>query len=223
MGNKDWKKATGKDGKLAKHETSFAHKSAADDFTARKNNPGSIASHLSRAYTEQLEKDKKQKEENLAALASIIDVIRFLARQNISFRGHDETVNSQNRGNFLELIHFTAKYNPSLLRWVELHPRNVSWLSPEIQNDLIHLLALEVVSCIASECQGRYFSIMCDEVSDRSNNELLSVVVRYITNSGLVKEALIALVKVNSMTGANLCDVIVKCLTALQLDTNYLI
>ena len=94
-------------------------------------------------------------------------MIRFLARQNISFRGHDEAVNSQNRGNFLELIHFTAKYNTSLQRWIELHPRNVSWLSPEIQSELIHLLALEAVPCIASECQGRYFSIMCDEVSDR--------------------------------------------------------
>ena len=44
-----------------------------------------------------------------------------------------------------------------------------------------------------------------------------------LTNSGLVKEALTALVKLNSMTGANPCDVIVQCLTTLQLNKNFLI
>ena len=64
--NKDWEKATGKDRKLTKHESSYAHKSAADASTARKNSPGAVASHLSRAYAELLERDKKQKEENRA-------------------------------------------------------------------------------------------------------------------------------------------------------------
>jgi hypothetical protein len=149
---------------------------------------------------------------------SIIDIIRFLARQNISFRGHDESC-----GNFLELVHFTAKYNPPLQMWLDNHPQNVSWLSPEIQNDLIHLLAVEVVLTIANECQGRCFSIMCDEVSDRSNNELLSVVVRYVLDSRVVNEALIALIKVKSTTGANLCDVIVKCLLDTHFDMHFII
>ena len=81
----------------------------------------------------------------------------------------------------------------------------------------------EVITRIASECKGRFFSIMCDEVSDRSNSELLSLVVRYTLDSGKVKEALIALVKVVSTAGADLCDVIVRCLNCLQFDLNLLI
>jgi len=221
---KDWKKATGKDGKLFAHESSTAHKSAYAAYQSRKSEAAtSVAAHLSKAYADRLQLEKEERLENRTALSSIIDIIRFLARQNISFRGHDESESSLNRGNFLELVHFTAKYNPSLNRWLENHPRNVSWLSPEIQNDLIHLLAVEVVQTIARECQMRYFSVMCDEVSDRSNSELLSVVVRYVLDSGFVNEALVGLIKVSSTTGVNLCDKIVKCLTDLHFDMNLLI
>lgn len=221
---RDWKKATGTNGKLAKHESSASHRAAADDYTARKQaSKSSVAVHLSQAYAERLQREKEQKEENRTALMSIIDIIRFLVRQNISLRGHDESASSLNRGNFLELVHFTAKYNTSLQKWIDSHPGNVSWMSHDIQNELIHLLSTEVITRIANECKGRFFSIMCDEVSDRSNNELLSLVVRYTLDSGKVNEALIALVKVDSTAGADLCDVIVRCLNGLQFDLNMLI
>ena len=66
--------------------------------------------------------------------------------------------------------------------------------SQEIQNDLIHSLVAEIVSHIARACQGRYFSILCDEVTDRSNDELLGLFVRYILDSGVVNEDVLALV-----------------------------
>ena len=133
----DWKKATGSDGKIAKHERSKAHQKSASDFKARTTEQqSSVAVHLSQAYAERLQREATEKVKNRAVLCTIIDVIRFLARQNISFRGKDENANSMNRGNFLELIHFTAKYNAELDRWLQNHPGNVSWLSPQIQNEL---------------------------------------------------------------------------------------
>lgn len=80
------------------------------------------------------------KAHNRSNLCTIIDIIRFLAKQNISFRGDDESANSSNRGNFWELVQFTAKYNADFRNWLENHPRNVSWLSPKIQNELLHSL-----------------------------------------------------------------------------------
>ena len=137
----------------------------------------SVAVHLSQAYTEQLRRDKEQREKKRAALESImdviesimdviesimdviesimdiiesimdviesimdiiesimdviesimdviesiIDVIRFLARQNISFRGHREGKDSDNRGNFLELIHY---------RKIQSSAARSAWKSP---------------------------------------------------------------------------------------------
>jgi hypothetical protein len=73
----------------------------------------------------------------------------------------------------MELIHLMARYNCDLQNWVASHPANVSWMSPEIQNEILHLIAVEVVHSIVNECSGCVYSILCDEVSDRSNNELL--------------------------------------------------
>jgi len=115
--------------------------------------------------------------------------IRFLARQNISFRGHDERHDSANHGNFLEMVHFTARYNPVIKNWLESHPENVTWLSHDVQNELLHLLADEVVSCIANECSRQPYSILCDEVSDRANKELVSIVIRYVVESSFVRKA----------------------------------
>lgn len=222
--NTDWKKATGKDGKLAKHETSSAHRAAADMYKSRLNETSSsVAVHLSKAYAEKLQRDQEDKTRNREVLATIADIIRFLARQNISFRGHREGEGSDNRGNFLELVSFMANYNPLLKDWLENRPGNVSWLGHDVQNELLHLIADEVVSCIASECRGRPYSIMCDEVSDRANKELLSLVIRYVLDSGLVKEAVVGLIEVPNTAANTLCDIVIGKLNALGLPLELMV
>jgi len=69
---------------------------------------------LSEVYAEKLQRDKDEKARNreLVTATSNADIIRFLARQNISFRGRCEGDGSANRGNFLEMAHLMAKYNP---------------------------------------------------------------------------------------------------------------
>ena len=70
-----------------------------------------MAAHLSKAYADELKRQQDDKQQNRAVLSIIVDiVIRFLARQNISLRGHRES-DSDNSGNFLQLVHFTAKFN----------------------------------------------------------------------------------------------------------------
>lgn len=192
-------------------------------YAARTTEQSSVAVHLSQAYAEKLQKDKEEKQKNRAALEAIIDVIRFLARQNISFRGHREGFDADNRGNFLELVHYTAKHNAVLRYWLDNHPRNVSWLSPDIQNELLHLLSIEVLAKIVDEFRGKCFSILCDEVSDRANSELMSMVIRFVTDSGIVKEALIALIKVENTTSENLCNIIVNKLRELYLSLDDLV
>lgn len=83
---------------------------------------------------------------------------------------------------------------------------------------MLHILAIEVVSKIAADCRGRVFSVICDEVSDRSNHELLSIVIRYVLDSGLVQESLIAVVRVEKTSAEYLADVLVKQLFELNLS-----
>jgi len=84
-----------------------------------------------------------------------------------------------------------ANYNLLLYDWLANHPGNVSWLSHDLQNELLQLTADEVVSNTITKCAGKMYSIMCDEVSDRANNELMS-----LSRSGVVPEALVTLIDV---------------------------
>jgi Domain of unknown function (DUF4371) len=45
-------------------------------------------------------------------LTASLDSIRFLLRQGMAFRAHDESKSSRNRDNFLELLRFLAYHNP---------------------------------------------------------------------------------------------------------------
>jgi len=195
-------------------------------YAARLNIQSSVAVHLSQAYAEQLKRDNEEKQQNREALMAIVDIIRFLARQNISFRGHREGNESVNCGNFLAMVQFTSKYNPALSRWLECRPENVSWMSPEIQNELLHLIAAEVTMSVANECRGKLYSIMCDEVSDYSNCELLSIVVRYVVvddSAVHVRESLIGLVRLCETKAAIICDAILKKLNDLNLPLEFLV
>ncbi|XP_057471076.1 uncharacterized protein LOC130759880 [Actinidia eriantha] len=47
-------------------------------------------------------------------LTASVDCIRFLLRQGLAFRGHDESEESINQGNFLALLHFVADHNEDI-------------------------------------------------------------------------------------------------------------
>jgi RNase H-fold protein (predicted Holliday junction resolvase) len=51
------------------------------------------------------------KKEYRIHLISTIDYIRYLLRQGLAFRAHDESFDSKNKGNFLELVDLVAKHD----------------------------------------------------------------------------------------------------------------
>ena len=63
----------------------------------------------------------------------------------MAFRAHDESVNSRNHENFLELIEFAAFYNDEvksvILENALLHAK---YISPMIEKDILHILANNV-------------------------------------------------------------------------------
>ncbi|GBP93574.1 Zinc finger MYM-type protein 1 [Eumeta japonica] len=87
-------------------------------------------------------------------LSRLLDVILFLARQNLPLRGHREGISSDNRGNFLELVNLLSKYDPVLKEHMlriehaiacTKSKRVDSYLSKDIQNEFISLLGKELV------------------------------------------------------------------------------
>lgn len=70
-------------------------------------------------------------------LTTSVDCIRFLLQQGLAFRGHDESNDSSNQGNFLELLTFLADHNEE--DWMvalKNAPENLTLISPKIQKIL---------------------------------------------------------------------------------------
>ena len=44
----------------------------------------------------------------------IIETVRLIVKQGLAFRGHDESLTSNNRGNFQEILKHMSKYDEEL-------------------------------------------------------------------------------------------------------------
>ena len=152
-------------------------------------------------------------------LKRYLDTIKLLASQNLAFRGHDETPNSMNPGNFIAILQLLSKYDPiieSHLLHVRSNPRSVSYLSHDIQNEFISLLAEEVRNKIISEVHAaKYFGVLFDSTPDVSHTEQLSQVIRYVdinyeTNKVEVRETFIDFVVIDKKDAAGYEALILK-------------
>jgi hypothetical protein len=75
------------------------------------------------------------KEEHLIRLKTSIKVVRYLLHQGLAFRGHDESEESTNRGNFKELVKLLAEENDKVKKFVSTAPKNNKMIAPKIQRD----------------------------------------------------------------------------------------
>ena len=85
-------------------------------------------------------------------LKTSVECARWLAFQACAFRGHDESLDSKNRGNFIELIKFTSIFNDKVASVVlENAPGNAKYTSPTIQREILHILANNMRNAIREE------------------------------------------------------------------------
>ena len=64
--------------------------------------------HIQSIFVKQSNQDKIEYHTQLNA---IVDCIRFLLHRGLAFRGHDESNDSSDKRNFLELLQFLADHN----------------------------------------------------------------------------------------------------------------
>ena len=91
-------------------------------------------------------------------LNASVDCVRFLLRQGIAFRGHDESENSSNQGNFLELLRFLADHNQDI-KAVTLKnaSENLKLTAPKIQKDIVRAIAIETLNVIVKDLENAIF------------------------------------------------------------------
>ncbi|KAM2464543.1 hypothetical protein ACFX1W_003757 [Malus domestica] len=87
-------------------------------------------------------------------LRASLECTRWLLGQGLPFRGHDESLKSSNRGNYLELMHFLSKHNEQVKKVVfENAPKNLKYTSSDIQKDLVRACAIETINAITKDME----------------------------------------------------------------------
>ena len=142
-------------------------------------------------------------------LSASIDVSRHLLHQGLSFRGHDEKEESTNKGNFLELLKYTASQNEAVRKVVMNNvPKNNQMTSHPIQKDIAHCFAEEVTKSVIQKINNDVFGLLVDESADISDKEQMAVVFRFVDKFGLVKERFVGLSHVKETSSSTLKDAI---------------
>nr|KAJ0225408.1 hypothetical protein LSAT_V11C100031820 [Lactuca sativa] len=79
---------------------------------------------------------------NRLRLKASIDNVHWLTFQAYALRGNDESPNSKNRGNFLQLLKLLASYNDEVANVIlEKAPYNSKCTSGEIQKEILSIIA----------------------------------------------------------------------------------
>ncbi|KAH9689345.1 TTF-type domain-containing protein [Citrus sinensis] len=158
--------------------------------------------HIATFFERQSEKTQSEYETRLNV---VVDCIRFLLNQGLAFRGHDESDGSNNRGNFLELLHFLADHNEDINAVTFKNtPLNLQMTSPKIQKDIVSCVATETTNAIIREMGDALFSVLIDESRDISTKEQMAVVLCYVDKNGYVVECFVGIERVSSTTAASL-------------------
>ncbi|XP_047252962.1 zinc finger MYM-type protein 1-like [Capsicum annuum] len=116
--------------------------------------------------------EKKIRSEHRTHLEASTNVARFLLKFELSFRGHDESEYSKNKGLFLGLLEWLGKMLPDLNNVILKHaPKNAMMTSSKIQKDIVSACAQETVKAIIDDLDGDFFEMLVDESKDISHHE----------------------------------------------------
>lgn len=162
--------------------------------------------------------------ENREIVKIIFEALLYLARQNNSFRGHDEQWGSFNQGNFLELLKLLAKHCPllsfHLSKIQSAQTKNrLTFLSNVSQNNMLSVMSEILRSKILKKIKkAGVFSIIIDTTTDVSNLEQLSLVVRFVNEKGQTEERLVAMKVAYDATGLGMFNVLCDICSKYDLD-----
>lgn len=124
---------------------------------------------------------------NRLKLKPIVETILLCGRQGLALRGHRDAgpINIQkepdhNDGNFRAILRFKANSGDVVLsNHFETMGANATYISPEIQNELINIIGALITKNIVDEVNlSCGFSVLADETTDVSHKEQLTLCVR---------------------------------------------
>lgn len=154
-------------------------------------------------------------------MTSVLDVIKFLAVNELPLRGDvEEDDNCPHSGLFKQLFRYTINKDTKLAEAMKCIPKVATYHSPDMQNEIISELAKMVQKKIVDKVIAAdvpYFSIKVDGTKDTTGTENISIVVRSVSE-GKPFEHLLSIATSVKVNAEALATVIIDTLVALGLD-----
>ena len=148
-GYQNWKKALAKGKGFQKHESSECHKEATERFCKI---PSTIKGDIGEMM---LTKHALEKLHSRTILLKILRNICYLARQGLPLRGNwKESECSEADCNFYQLMKLRCDEDPSIFEW--LGKKTSKYISPNIQNEILEIMAVWVLWEIALNIQNAH-------------------------------------------------------------------
>lgn len=120
---------------------------------------------------------------NRNGIKTLIEIVCHLGSHGLAFRGHDETTDSANRGNYKDLCSIIAAKDPTFKDFVD--SKVFTGTSGGIQNQLIECIGDHLLQVIKKEvAEADFVSILMDESSDSARLSQLSCALRYVKSNG---------------------------------------
>lgn len=153
-------------------------------------------------------------------IESLLQIVILCGKQGLALRGHrDDRIEWQseersNEGNFIQLVRFRAETDATLSTYLSKAPKNASYTSKTIQNELLIVVGDSIRNSIITEVKSaKYYAIIADKVTDAANHKELSLVFRYVLNEE-IKEVFVDFLQVERITGRVLGEAILSWLKA---------
>ena len=173
---------------------------------------------------------RKRVAENRKKIIPIMKIGVLCGRQNIAFWGQiddakhiaDKSINS---GNFQALLEFRIDSGDEGLRQhFETAPKNATYRSKTIQNEIIASCGKLIQGKLIAEIKkATFYTITADDATGTGNKEQLALVIRFVDESGQIREEFLEFIQIQYCAGNNIVEQLKSAIKKYGLDMNFLL
>ncbi|MGH0134881.1 UNVERIFIED_CONTAM: hypothetical protein FKN15_067579 [Acipenser sinensis] len=130
---------------------------------------------------------------NLMYFSSIVDIVEFLAVNELPLRGTLDAMDARGEGGsglFLAMLDYTLRKDKELASALSTIPRNATYTSYYIQNEIIGLMSEVVTEEIVKEIGDSWYTLKVDGTKDPTGCKNISIVLCYVGENNRVCERL---------------------------------